>query len=76
MTGSAAPALAVRADVARCCGAGHCVRIAPQVFDQDERDGTVIVLQPHPPASLAPVVREAAAVCPTNAIAVGPGAWA
>lgn len=65
--------LAVRADGRRCCGAGHCVRIAPQVFDQDERDGTVILLQPHPPDDLAPLVREAAAVCPTSAIAVTGG---
>jgi ferredoxin len=49
------------------------VRIAPQVFDQDERDGTVILLQPHPPDDLAPLVREAAAVCPTSAIAVTGG---
>jgi len=60
----------VRADGKRCCGAGHCALIAPQVFDQDERDGTVIVLQPHPMRTLEPLVREAAAVCPTNAIVV------
>jgi ferredoxin len=70
MTGSRTPALEVRADGERCCGAGHCVRIAPQVFDQDERDGTVILLQPHPPGDLAPLIREAAGVCPTNAIVV------
>jgi ferredoxin len=70
MTGSRPLSLEVRADGARCCGAGHCVRIAPQVFDQNERDGTVILLQPYFPESLEPLVREAAALCPTHAIIV------
>lgn len=67
MTGSGA-ALEVRADAARCCGAGHCVRVAPEVFDQDARDGTVILRRPRPPRELAPRIREAAAICPTSAI--------
>ena len=70
MTGSVTAAIAVRADGERCCGAGHCALIAPEVFDQDECDGTVILLQPHPPRSLEPLVREAAKVCPTSAIVV------
>jgi ferredoxin len=60
----------VRVDRERCCGAGHCVLIAPLVFDQDQRDGTVILLQPHPARELDPLIREAAAVCPTKAIVV------
>ena len=60
----------VRANKDRCCGAGHCVLIVPQVFDQDEHDGTVILLQDNPPAVLHQLVREAARVCPTKAIEV------
>ncbi|TMQ14014.1 MAG: ferredoxin [Deltaproteobacteria bacterium] len=70
MTGDLARVVEVRADGKRCCGAGHCLRIAPQVFDQDERDGTVIVLRPHVPSDLAQLVQEAALVCPTRAITV------
>lgn len=70
MTGEEACVIEVRTDGNRCCGAGHCVRIAPRVFDQDERDGTVILLEPYPAHDLAPLVREAAAVCPTSAITV------
>lgn len=46
--------------------------LAPEVFDQDEDDGLVIVLQVEPgePAQQARV-REAAAVCPTAAITLG-----
>lgn len=60
----------VRVDKGRCCGAGHCVLIAPQVFDQDDRDGTAVLLQDSPPCDLHQLVREAAEVCPTNAIDV------
>jgi len=70
MTGDQAELLEVRTDGKRCCGAGHCVRIAPAVFDQDERDGTVVLLEPHPTGDLAPLIHEAAALCPTSAITV------
>lgn len=46
------------------------MRIAPAVFDQDERDGTVVLLEPHPTGDLAPLIHEAAALCPTSAITV------
>jgi ferredoxin len=51
----------------RCLGAGHCVRLAPEVFDEDE-DGTVVLLTATPPESLLPAVREAAQLCPNRAI--------
>jgi ferredoxin len=70
MSGNAAAVLRVSADKDRCCGAGHCVLIAPRVFDQDQRDGTVILLDPNPSRELGPLIREAAAVCPTKAIVV------
>lgn len=70
MSGDAAAVLEIRVDKDRCCGAGHCVLIAPRVFDQDQRDGTVILLDANPSRELEPLVREAAAVCPTKAIVV------
>lgn len=66
----------VRVDKGRCCGAGHCVLIAPQVFEQDDRDGTVILLRDSPPLDLLGPVREAADVCPTKAIEVTEAAGA
>ncbi|MER7840760.1 ferredoxin [Streptomyces sp. NPDC096040] len=60
----------VSVDVTKCCGAGQCVLTAPEVFDQREDDGTVVLLAPAPPEEQAAPVREAAAVCPAGAITV------
>ncbi|MGW0202908.1 ferredoxin [Nonomuraea sp. NPDC003201] len=57
-------------DEAKCCGAGQCVLIAPDVFDQNEDDGIVILLEAEPAADRHAAVREAAAVCPAAAIRV------
>ncbi|CAN5603350.1 ferredoxin [soil metagenome] len=54
----------------KCVSAGNCVAHAPQVFDQDEDDGSVILLQPEPSDDLGDAVREAAAACPAMAIRV------
>ncbi|MBX6382351.1 MAG: ferredoxin [Microbispora sp.] len=55
-------------DEAKCCGAGQCVLTAPEVFDQREEDGVVVLLQPAPAEDLHAAVREAAAMCPGAAI--------
>ncbi|MFI7130644.1 ferredoxin [Nonomuraea sp. NPDC050153] len=57
-------------DEVKCCGAGQCVLIAPEVFDQNEDDGIVILLEAEPAADRHAAVREAAAVCPAAAIQV------
>jgi ferredoxin len=54
----------------KCCGAGQCVLVAPEVFDQSDDDGTVIVLDAQPPAEQHASVAEAAAVCPAGVIAL------
>ncbi|WP_149829546.1 ferredoxin [Streptomyces tailanensis] len=59
----------VRVDEAKCCGAGQCALIAPEVFDQRE-DGIVVLLEPGPAPDRHSAVREAAAVCPAAAIAL------
>lgn len=61
--------LRVIVDKDKCCGAGQCVLLAPQVFDQQD-DGTVILLDPTPPPPLHAAAREAACVCPGAAIRV------
>ncbi|MEV4225059.1 ferredoxin [Nonomuraea sp. NPDC049725] len=58
-------------DEDKCCGAGQCVLIAPEVFDQRDDDGIVVVLQAEPGADQHDAVREAAAVCPGAAIGLG-----
>jgi ferredoxin len=49
---------------------GQCVLSADAVFDQREEDGTVVLLDPGPPAELDDDVRRAAMLCPAQAITV------
>jgi ferredoxin len=60
----------IAVDEDRCCGAGQCVLAAPDVFDQREEDGVVILLDADPGESQHAAVREAAAICPAAAIAL------
>ncbi|GAA2685724.1 ferredoxin [Streptomyces lunalinharesii] len=60
----------IHVDQEKCCGAGSCVLAAPDVFDQREEDGIVVVLDVEPPAALHDAVREAATICPAAAITV------
>jgi ferredoxin len=60
----------VSVDQDKCCGAGTCVLLAPDVFDQRDEDGIVVLLDPRPAEDLHEIVREAASVCPGLAISV------
>ncbi|RSM90861.1 ferredoxin [Kibdelosporangium aridum] len=60
----------ITVDHDKCCGIGNCTMTAPAVFDQDEKDGTVILLQHSPPAEIHDLVRRAVGVCPCEAIKV------
>lgn len=60
----------VNVDQGRCCGAGQCVLIAPEVFDQRDEDGIVTLVEPSPAEGLRAAAREAAAVCPASAITI------
>ncbi|MEV5894326.1 ferredoxin [Nonomuraea fuscirosea] len=60
----------VTVDEDKCCGAGQCVLLAPEVFDQREEDGIVLLLDAEPGPDQHALVREAAAVCPAAAIEV------
>ncbi|MFF3501669.1 ferredoxin [Streptomyces sp. NPDC003247] len=52
----------------KCCGAGQCVLIAPEVFDQRDDDGIVVLLDATPAEDRHEQAREAAAVCPAACI--------
>jgi ferredoxin len=60
----------VQADFGRCIGAGMCVVSAPRVFDQDDNDGTVILMNAHPEGEDAAATREAVLVCPAGALSM------
>jgi ferredoxin len=60
----------ITVDEDKCCGAGQCVLLAPDVFDQREDDGIVELLDADPGAGLHTAVREAADMCPGVAIDV------
>jgi ferredoxin len=58
----------VSVDADKCVAAGQCVLLAPEVFDQREEDGVVVLLEETPGAELHDAVRESAMVCPAVAI--------
>lgn len=60
----------VSVDQEKCCGAGQCVMLAPEVFDQREDDGVVRLLDAEPSEDRHAAVREAADMCPATAITV------
>ncbi|GLY41466.1 ferredoxin [Amycolatopsis sp. NBRC 101858] len=58
------------ADTGKCVGAGQCVLTEPELFDQSEDDGTVIVLNEEPEGALVEKAREAVHVCPSQALSL------
>ncbi|MFE2723097.1 ferredoxin [Kitasatospora sp. NPDC059327] len=60
----------VSIDQDRCCSSGQCVVTAPEVFEQDDRDGLVrLRVSVLPPVRHADV-RLASELCPGGAITV------
>ncbi|MFF5788975.1 ferredoxin [Streptomyces sp. NPDC012693] len=62
----------INVDRDRCLGAGMCALTAPEVFDQDEQEGRVLLLDALPPQERHAAVRIAAGVCPASVITVTP----
>lgn len=60
----------VLVDQEKCVASGQCVVAAPDVFDQRDSDGVVVLLDAEPPGDQADDVRQAAAVCPALAILI------
>ncbi|GAA1990580.1 ferredoxin [Kitasatospora viridis] len=60
----------VSVDQDRCCSSGQCVLAVPTVFDQDEEEGVVRLLDADPSPELDEKLRTAAALCPAGAISL------
>lgn len=52
----------------KCVAAGQCAMIGPEVFDQRDEDGVVVLLLDQPSRDQYDDVRRAAAACPAKAI--------
>ncbi|GHE04886.1 ferredoxin [Streptomyces alanosinicus] len=61
----------ISVDETKCCGAGQCVMLAPEVFDQRDEDGIVVLLDAAPAPEHHQAARESAEVCPAAAIHIG-----
>ena len=55
-------------DQDRCVAAGQCAASAPEVFDQRDEDGIVVLLAPVPREEAEDGARAAAELCPAQAI--------
>ncbi|MEY8014547.1 MULTISPECIES: ferredoxin [Mycobacterium] len=53
-----------------CASSGNCVLNAPDIFDQRDDDGVVVLLNPSPSPDQAEGARRAAAACPALAIRI------
>lgn len=62
------PARVLRADRERCIGSGACAFTAPDVFDQDDTDGRVVILNSAPTEKLQNSVLDAVRGCPVSAL--------
>ncbi|MEU7864383.1 ferredoxin [Nonomuraea sp. NPDC049141] len=60
----------IAADTTRCIGAGMCAFTSPEIFDQNEQDGTVVLLRPEPSDAQADTVRRAIRNCPSGALSL------
>jgi ferredoxin len=60
----------ISADTEVCIGAGMCALTAPEVFDQSEEDGTVVLLVPEPAAEQEQNARRAVQLCPSGALKI------
>jgi ferredoxin len=60
----------VTVDRDKCVASGQCVLAAAEVFDQNEEDGVVILLNEAPSPDQYDAVRLAAQMCPASVIEV------
>jgi ferredoxin len=60
----------IEADREVCAGAGLCALGAPELFDQDEVDGRVLVLQARPGPEDVLAAARAVARCPSGALSL------
>lgn len=60
----------VEVDQDKCVASGQCALTAPEVFDQDDDEGKVVVLDAAPAPAAHGRARRAAAMCPGVAISL------
>ncbi|MER6508005.1 MULTISPECIES: (4Fe-4S)-binding protein [unclassified Nonomuraea] len=60
----------ITADTTVCIGAGMCALTVPEVFDQSEDEGTVVLLHEVPEEGQEEAVRRAVSLCPSGALSV------
>src|SRR5690625_2964302 len=60
----------IKITAGRCISSGNCTMQAPDLFDQSDEDGSVILRQSTPPPDLHDAARRAAAACPALAIQI------
>ncbi|MET7356975.1 ferredoxin [Streptomyces sp. NPDC005562] len=60
----------IKVDRKLCAGAGNCVATVSEVFDQDEKEGLVLLQIAEPPQDLYELVETAAQMCPVGAIEI------
>lgn len=58
----------ITVDTGSCVSSGQCVLLAPDTFDQNEDDGTVVLLTEEPSVAEEDAVRQAELTCPAAAI--------
>lgn len=57
-------------DRSRCVSSGNCADLVPLVFTQDSVTGIAELLQENPDDSLREALKNAARVCPAQAISI------
>jgi ferredoxin len=58
------------ADTQKCVGSGQCVLTEPALFDQNDDDSRVLILDDSPEGTLAEKAKEAARICPSRALSL------
>lgn len=60
----------IEVDRERCIGAGMCALTAPDVFDQSDDDGRVLVRDERMVSHPAADIRQAVRLCPSGALSL------
>ncbi|MFG3053132.1 ferredoxin [Kitasatospora sp. NPDC048239] len=60
----------IRTERDRCIGAGRCFLAAPELFDQNDHDGTVVVLVDRVAGAQLEGARAAVDDCPTRTLSL------
>ena len=68
MTAGRTAGLTVSVDRGVCVSSGNCAASVPEVFDQDDVEGVVILRDEQPPHELHERVEMAEQLCPVRAI--------